>query len=259
MSDPSQNGATGDSTVIGVVAVSDTHSLQAELEPLDPCKADIFIHCGDITNRGTLKELDKALDWIASLPFKHKIVVAGNHDVGLDKDKLLKPKYSRPPYPSMTQREYLIAQMESKGIIYLHPENPRTEIEVNGAKLRIYGLPHTPEFFFGPGAFARPRSQDTWNQVTEEHSYDILISHSPPRGILDKTMIGTRAGCDFFLAAIERVKPLVALWGHIHEANGATQLEWEDGTKTDVFNVASMIRGGSMRPPKYFSIKAATR
>jgi predicted phosphodiesterase len=62
------------SPVLQIVCISDTHN--------DDCRdsvphGDIFIHAGDMTDNGTFEEFQKAYDWIASLPHKVKIVVAG--------------------------------------------------------------------------------------------------------------------------------------------------------------------------------------
>ncbi len=46
---------------------------------------------------------------------------------------------------------------------------------------------------------------------------DVLVLHSPPRGFLD----GDRSlGSEALLRAVERVKPRVAVCGHIHECQG---------------------------------------
>ena len=59
---------------IRIVCISDTHN--------DDCSAklpngDILIHAGDMTDGGTMEELQKAYNWISKLPHKLKIVVAG--------------------------------------------------------------------------------------------------------------------------------------------------------------------------------------
>src|SRR5947207_7376992 len=82
---PEEQNPYNDYTTVSIVAISDTHSMYSRLK-FDPASnADILIHAGDLTNRGTKEELEDAIDWLASLPFKHKILIAGNHDVGLDK------------------------------------------------------------------------------------------------------------------------------------------------------------------------------
>ncbi|KKY24816.1 putative ser thr protein phosphatase [Phaeomoniella chlamydospora] len=65
---------------IRFVCISDTHNLTPNLP-----SGDVLIHAGDLTNQGGLSELRKALEWIEGLDFQAKIVVAGNHDITLDK------------------------------------------------------------------------------------------------------------------------------------------------------------------------------
>jgi 3',5'-cyclic AMP phosphodiesterase CpdA len=75
---PAIASPTSGSPAIKVVCTSDTHNAQPRLPD-----GDIFIHAGDLTINGTLPELQTQLDWLHSLPHRHKIVVAGNHDVCL--------------------------------------------------------------------------------------------------------------------------------------------------------------------------------
>lgn len=67
---------------VRVVCISDTHNqTPARLPP-----GDVFIHAGDLTNSGTYKELSRAAEWLRNLKgYEHKIVLPGNHDLGLDK------------------------------------------------------------------------------------------------------------------------------------------------------------------------------
>ena len=45
---------------------------------------DIFIHAGDFTRMSRKKEYQKFRDFLQSLPYKHKIVIPGNHDFALE-------------------------------------------------------------------------------------------------------------------------------------------------------------------------------
>ena len=46
---------------------------------------DILIHAGDFTRTGSIKEVDEFSKFLASLTnIKHKIVIAGNHEVSFD-------------------------------------------------------------------------------------------------------------------------------------------------------------------------------
>ena len=61
-----------------IVAIADTHTFEESLGQLP--EGDIFIHAGDLLRIGNLDELKKVAGWINSLPYKYKIIIAGNHD-----------------------------------------------------------------------------------------------------------------------------------------------------------------------------------
>ncbi len=50
---------------------------------------------------------------------------------------------------------------------------------------------------------------------------DVLISHSPPRGLGDRTGSGESVGSIAVRDAIQRLQPALALCGHVHESWGA--------------------------------------
>ena len=216
--------------------------------------ADILIHAGDLTNRGTKKELEEAIDWLASLPFKHKILIAGNHDVGLDKFCTYRSPRAVHSYPTPKQTDEIVSLIRKNKIIYLTPERPSIELSIRDCTVRIFGLPHAPYFGFGPTAFMKDRAENTWADVRNSKSYDILLAHGPPRGILDRTRGGENVGCDHFLAAIKRVNPQAVIFGHIHEARGMATMTWDDGTSTQLYNVANLGLDGKVHPPTSFNI-----
>jgi hypothetical protein len=66
-----------------LVIASDTHSLHDTVAVPD---GDVFIHAGDLTNVGDLAEIrEVGKCW-------HKIVIAGNHDFGFEREPPLAQK-----------------------------------------------------------------------------------------------------------------------------------------------------------------------
>lgn len=61
-----------------ILHISDTHGQHKMLGHLP--KADVLVHSGDVTNHGTVEELADFIGWLQSLPYRHKVFVAGNHD-----------------------------------------------------------------------------------------------------------------------------------------------------------------------------------
>ena len=67
---------------IRIVCISDTHSsVEMARPPFEVPNGDILIHAGDFTEHGKIGNVEGFDRWLGSLPHKHKIVVAGNHEV----------------------------------------------------------------------------------------------------------------------------------------------------------------------------------
>lgn len=57
---------------------------------------------------------------------------------------------------------------------------------------------------------------------------DILLTHSPPKGVGDLTMFGVKAGCPDLqtrLVQLQDEAPKVHCFGHIHEDYGVFQVQ----------------------------------
>jgi 3',5'-cyclic AMP phosphodiesterase CpdA len=63
---------------VRLVAIADTHCRWDALEPLPG--GDVLIVAGDLLARGTLDELKSAAEWLRRLPFRTKLLAAGNID-----------------------------------------------------------------------------------------------------------------------------------------------------------------------------------
>jgi 3',5'-cyclic AMP phosphodiesterase CpdA len=74
-----QQAINQSATAITVVCMSDNHNNKMNVP-----HGDLLIHAGDLTQSGTVTEIQDALNWIKSLSHPHKVVIAGNHDLALD-------------------------------------------------------------------------------------------------------------------------------------------------------------------------------
>jgi Icc-related predicted phosphoesterase len=71
---------------------------------------------------------------------------------------------------------------------------------------------------------------------------EILITHTPPYGILDKTRRGSHAGCDRLLARLTKLRDCrLHVFGHIHEGHGA-ELREKGESKEDLISVNAAVR-----------------
>jgi len=177
-----------------LVAMADTHGYHRDLTVPD---GDILVHAGDLTQTGSLEELAEVDAFLAALPHRHKIVVAGNHDWCF-------------------QRTPERARRVLRSAIYLEDE----AITLEG--LRIYGSPWQPWFLDWAFNLQRgPELADKWAQIPDDT--EVLITHGPPRGIGDRTRRGEHVGCDDLLQRVRVVRPRLHVFGHIHEDGGVWQ------------------------------------
>src|SRR5277367_5600211 len=180
------------------VAVSDFHLRDVETPP-----ADLLLVGGDMTMIGASHELDWFTEWLKRQPQKHKVWIAGNHEISIER------------FPDLAKD---IARQTNT--IYLNDEL----VEIEGVK--IWGSPITP--WFCDWAFNRRRGMEIrqhWNKIPED--LDILITHGPPHGFLDLIESGEAVGCEelYDVIAHKLAKPPgFHIFGHIHSGHGRAQL-----------------------------------
>lgn len=186
-----------------IVTLSDIHTYWNEVEIPE---GDVLVVAGDMTGTGTYSQLKDFNEWVGTLPHKHKIVVAGNHDWGFQRGFL-------DTYPDLTSN-----------YTYLQDE----EYKIDGVV--FYGTPWQPEFC--KWAFNLERGEplaEKWSKIPDYT--DVLITHGPPKGILDysRPIDGTSVGfgCEDLLKRVKEVQPVYHIFGHIHGSYGKKEI---DGT-----------------------------
>jgi Icc-related predicted phosphoesterase len=189
-----------------LVLISDTHTKHLEIE--DQLKLiyaehpdSIIVHSGDISYRGRKWEVEEFIEWYSGLPFKNKIMIAGNHDFLFENS----PEVAKD-----------ILDRIGPGIIYLNDSG----VELEG--LKFWGSPVTP--WFHNWAFNRvgEKINEHWDLIPVDTN--ILITHGPPYLTLDATKSGLRVGCPELANKIKDLSDLkVHVFGHIHEAEGIVE------------------------------------
>lgn len=104
------------------------------------------------------------------------------------------------------------AKFKAMGVIYLENES----VTIEG--LKIYGSPVTPTFNNWFFMCDRGKIHRYWDAI--EPDTDILITHGPPYGVLDwsddTAHTNSQKGCKALMKAVDRIKPLLHVFGHIH-------------------------------------------
>lgn len=178
-----------------IVAMSDSHNQHRRL-PAPVPDGDVFVHAGDFGCTGRETDVRDFGAWVRTLPHRHKIVVAGNHDVSHDRD-------------AAAARTWI-----GDGFTYLQEAG----VEVDG--LVFWGSPYTPAY--AGWAFGLPHGEGmrrAWDRIPPR--VDVLITHGPPHGVLDLSTgnlgpAGTHVGCEELRRAVDRVRPRLHVFGHVH-------------------------------------------
>lgn len=193
-----------------VMCISDTHNTKPPVP-----EGDLLLHAGDLTEWGTFIELQDQLDWLNAQPHRHKVVIAGNHDLLLDEAFLKKHQERFGHYLNGKTA----ADLDWGSVIYLRDEAVTVHFLADSEnspprRVKIYGCPTTP--MYGISAFQRPRDEDIWSGIVPVDT-DILVTHGPPWRHLDG---GLHSGCTFLAQEVARVRPRLVVFGHIHVGHG---------------------------------------
>ncbi len=178
-----------------VVFISDTHGRHTELGVLE---GDVLVHCGDACAgiRGWDYELDSLDAWFGNQRFERIFCIAGNHD-------------------------FTIEQRLARGVeVFVNATYLQDSSAWFGGR-RFYGAPWTPNlqgwaFYADDGAL-----RDRWSAIPSDT--DVLITHTPPRDILDRSGRGNRLGCVHLSAAVATVRPAIHCFGHVHASYGLAE------------------------------------
>jgi Icc-related predicted phosphoesterase len=215
---------------VSIILISDIHNYQ---HLLTLPKGDLLLIAGDMTNMGKRKELERFSTFLSSVKpnFEMIVVVAGNHEVSMDTDffnKVGKKYFYGNSIDPKRARAYFI---DNPDVVYLEDSG----VEYKGIK--IWGTPWVNPC--GNWAFCLNQpgmDKQLFGQIPEDT--DILISHSPPYGILDvvpmysyqvdpqtnkmvRKMQNQHTGNKELMKRVHKIKPKLHVFGHIHECSGA--------------------------------------
>jgi|SRR5579871_1455614 len=213
-----------------ILAMADIHCRFEQFYPSLLPHAHLVIVAGDITDRGMRSpmEMEAAKTWFQLLSQRYPRVfyIPGNHDIGCDNGTFIEQNW----WP---QNVYGINQIK----VICESKGPKEE-----GKLKFYGVSLTT-------AYNLPDLVKHWAYMTahpqlEKEAFnfepvDVVISHGPPFGILDKAGVDLRTremvhvGSPELLTYIQRHQPRLVICGHAHGNEGEVMVG-----KTRVVNVA---------------------
>lgn len=206
-------------------AVSDLHGFYPKL-----AGGDLLIVAGDLTATDEEYEYKKFFGWLRDQKYEETIVIAGNHDNYLQNHIHIEDLEDSGEFTylceSGTEFEYeeiIEEEHKFKGMISYKVKR----------KLKIFGSPWT-KTFKGMNPKCKAFTCDTEEELAEKFSLipadiDILITHSPPYGILDGIPLeydgteyhaGSTSLRNMVLDGNHFTNLKHHIFGHIHEQGG---------------------------------------
>jgi Icc-related predicted phosphoesterase len=205
---------------------SDSHSYHGLLTV--PKDIDVVIFSGDCSNPrspySNEPEVRDFIEWFSRLDIKYKVFVAGNHDSSIESGLVTREDFG------------------AYNIIYLENE----DVTIEGFK--IWGSPYTPNF--GDWCFMKHRSKLDKLWQTMPVDTNIVVVHTPPKGILDLAYDRAHnleyCGCSALKKRVMNLPNLnLVCFGHIHNnkdiINAGTMML---STQDTIFSNGSVVTDG---------------
>jgi hypothetical protein len=161
------------------------------------------------------------------------LTLSGNHDITLDEAFYAEHGHDFHNQTPQSHADCLALFTSSPSITYLNhssatirlssPSGPHTSFS-------IFGSPYSPRCGNWAFSYDVPPSPNSdlpklWDDIPL--STDILVTHTPPYSHLDETPTHGAAGCEALRRALWRVRPRLAVCGHVHMARGAERITWD--------------------------------
>ncbi|HSN70071.1 MAG TPA: metallophosphoesterase, partial [Steroidobacteraceae bacterium] len=145
-----------------IIIVSDTHLAH---ESIGQLSGDVLIHCGDFALGPGARDddIDRLDAWFARQRFGLILCIGGNHDFLLE-------DFSSLALPTFRHAVYLQDEMA----VY--------------RGMRFFGAPWVPELQGWAFYLSNDELRAKW--AAAPHDTDVLITHSPPSGVLDRNRSG---------------------------------------------------------------------
>lgn len=184
-----------------IVVISDTHNKHEKLV-IPEC--DLLISCGDYSFWGFEWEVKNFHEWLNKQPAKHLVSIQGNHEKFVDNN-----------YLNCLE----IAQKACPRVAFTY-EGP---VDIEGHLIWCSSL--TPHFNTWP--WDGFKNYTRYNKF-EHDAIEIMVTHSPPYGILDEVSnfgIKQNMGCKYLLGEIKHLTNLKHhFFGHIHSSYGQMEV-----------------------------------
>lgn len=215
MTSAPEASSSHDDAICSIVLVSDTHGRHRELMMPTSGFSNVLICAGDFTRFGRKSDAIDFNDWLGEQPMAHKLVVLGNHEANAE-------------------------WVDAASSILSNATLLRDQTVRLPNGLAVHGTE-----FYWPVEADRAIFQPPYGRIPGDT--DVLVCHGPCAGHADGGM-----GCVAMLHHAERVRPLLVVSGHIHQARGVSAGTGEHAgiTYVNASNAPMHEHGRKKKPSK---------
>lgn len=176
------------------------------------------------------------------------VLITGNHDVTLDPE--FYAKHGQGFHGNQledTQQCMQTVKGSTPSLVWLQHQAATIRLaRADGPRtiFKVFGSPYSQ--FQGKWAFGYDSSNATalWDKIPLDT--DIIVSHTPPRSHCDQKPDGKFVGCEALRQTLNRIRPPLAVCGHVHEGRGYERACWRPalvGTRGGADSLEHLTRG----------------
>ncbi|ODM23407.1 hypothetical protein SI65_00996 [Aspergillus cristatus] len=145
------------------------------------------------------------------------------HGTGFQKDHLEDPQECIEVITKASS-SILYLRHESAVVRLSRPDGPKTVF-------KVFGSPYSPSNGNWAFGYETADAEALWDQIPRDT--DLVVAHTPPYSHRDNRATGGPVGCAALRQVLQRVRPKLAVCGHVHESRGYERVRWISASETD--------------------------
>jgi len=190
---------------IRFVIVSDSHNSHDHLEMPE---GDVLLHCGDMTDCGSVDEVRKFNEFLGRVKHKYKMgiyVICGNHE---ERIAHMTPSEIQKLFSNATYLHDSSIVLDDKIVVYGTPWVPNMSYQKHESHMKYWD---NKMFYRSEVALA-----EKWRQIPD--NTHILMTHTPPRNVRDGV---SKFGCPELSSRLAQLSDVrIHCFGHVHMGYG---------------------------------------
>ena len=120
------------------------------------------------------------------------------------------------------------AVKDCRSITFLNHESAEIRLVKEGGprtKFKVFGSPYSPARGRWAFGYSSEQASSIWEKIPLDA--EVVITHTPPKYHCDESRDRGAAGCEILRQNLWRIRPCLAICGHVHEGRGVERVLWD--------------------------------